>query len=72
MLECMGVLLSLLTRWYIAGARKKQRRTGFILTIFAASYWFLFFAYCNLWWLVLYNIINISIAIRGIRNNKGV
>lgn len=70
MIECIGVILALIAKWFKSSRYAKHRYSGFIVTLFVASYWSIYFLYNNLFWLCIYNAINICMAIRGIKNNK--
>lgn len=69
-MECIGVIIALVAKWYKSGWGNKHRRIGFIISVFVQSYWAIYFLHSSLWWLAAYNILNIGLAFRGIRNNK--
>jgi hypothetical protein len=70
--ECIGVLIALLAKWYKSAHSDKHRYIGFCISLFVQSYWAYYFICSKLWWLAFYNILNVAFAIRGIKNNKKV
>lgn len=70
MIEAFGVFIAVINKWFKSSRFKKHRYTGFVGTVFVAGYWSIYFGLHSMWWLTIYNILNIAIAIRGIRNNK--
>ena len=69
-MECVGVIFALIAKWYKSSWGNKHRRIGFTMSVFVQSYWAIYFIHNNLWWLAMYNILNIGLAFRGIKNNR--
>jgi len=71
-MECLGVIIAWIAKWFKSSKYKYHRFIGFIFTVFVASYWCIFLSCKGLWWLALYNFVNILLALRGIRNNRRI
>lgn len=69
-MECFGVIIAWVAKWFKSSKYRCHRFTGFMFTVFVAFYWCIFLSYKGLWWLALYNFVNIILALRGVKNNK--
>jgi hypothetical protein len=69
-MECVGVIIALISKWYKSGWGNKHRRIGFMMSVFVQGYWATYFLCNNLWWLMAYNILSVCLSVRGIRNNR--
>lgn len=68
-LECLGVFLSLTSKWLKSDKFKLQRKWGFALTLVVSTFWTVWFFQHDLDWLMFHSIISSCMAIRGIKNN---
>lgn len=69
MIQFIGVLLAWISKWYKSNRHRHHRRIGFLLTLFVATYFMIYFLYLKFWWLALYNVTNIFFGLRGTKNN---
>ena len=70
MIEAFGVLIAVINKWYKSSRFQKHRYVGFIGTVFVAIYWSIYFGFQSMWWLAIYNVLNLVIAVRGVKNNR--
>lgn len=69
-LEIVCVCLSLVQQLYITGKTNKSRKVGFGLRIVIHTLWFIYNMLTLQYFIMCYNIYNVSMSIRGILNNK--
>jgi hypothetical protein len=69
--EFIGVVFSLVSRWYLTGNSNKARIIGFSVSIVAFLYWAVYYALAGMPWLMLNAIGIVGFSIRGLFNNKG-
>lgn len=69
-MEAIGVVISLLVKWYKAGATNKHRFVGFAASLVVSCFWIYYFINNNQNWLAGHSFVGMSIAVRGLINNR--
>jgi len=70
MIEAIGVIVSLIFKWYKASGKKQHRYIGFVMSIVLSCFWIFFFLNRGLCWLAFYSCVGAGICCRGIWNNR--